>query len=214
MLTVLTFLAACSTPPPEAPPAPAPEPTPPVAPPAAEVERHLPPPAPEGLQPVDIVGHGLRISLHPPFQVISLEQPGAAPSGAPSLIIAWWDVQDPHVGAARGKVGLYNSTVSARPIPEGAAEVRERNVPQGSKSVVRYQLGETGSFVDLHHTLRGAGGMLTVRPGPTEPIWSMEVDGARTPIESQKMVHSADPTKGPPFEITREIHRPWGPWPE
>jgi hypothetical protein len=77
---------------------------------------------------------------------------------------------------------------------------------------VAYRRGETGSYVLLPPELIDAGGMLEVSAGPAEATWSMEVGGVRTPLESPKIVHSADPDAGPGFVMEGRPHKPWGPW--
>lgn len=177
----------------------------------------MPPPAPEGLQGVDVVGHGLRITVYPPFQ-ISLADDFVAnfteEDASGGLIVSWWNVADPKVGGRTGFGALYNIGVAAHPAPEGAEIVRqERTWPNGKKGIA-YRLGETGSYVLLPPELLDVGGMLTVATGPAEPVWSMEVDGVRTPLESPKIVHSADPAQGAPFVLDGKPHKPWGPWKE
>lgn len=187
--------------------------------PDAEPPDPIVPPAPaEGLKGVDVVGHGLRITLYPPFQVSRTDDFVAefVEKGASNgLLLSWWDVSTPGVVSGSGMVGLYNAGVAVHPVPVGADTivVSEGAWPNGDPGK-RYRLGETGSYVLLPKELAEAGGMLTVQPGPAEPEWAMQApDGTRTPLEERKIVHSADPAAGPGFEISGNPHQPWGPWP-
>ena len=178
----------------------------------------VPPPPAGGLQGVDLVGHGLRVTLYPPFQVALTDDfvPGYVEKDAEDgLILSWWNTSDRNVGGGMGMGGLHNAGVAVHPVPEGAATVQQTTLPwpDGTPGTA-YRLGETGSYVLLPKELSAAGGMLTVTAGPSDASWAMEVDGARTPLESGKIVHSADPAKGAPFSIDGKPHKPWGPWPE
>lgn len=174
-----------------------------------------PPPAPPGLKGVDVVGHGLRITLFPPFQVSLADDfvPGFVEKGASNgLILSWWNVADPKAGGGHGLSALYNAGVAVHPVPEGADIVQGTTTWPDGRTGVTYRLGETGSYVLLPPELTAAGGMMTVASGPPDPTWAMEVDGVRTPLESGKIVHSADPAEGPGFVIDGRPHKPWGPW--
>jgi len=208
------LLLGCPSSAPE-PPAPRAEPAPDAASPAEPADsRFVPPPPADGLEPVTLVGHGLRIRIHPPFQVAAKADVfgGADDRDPPSddLIVSWWNVAEANVGARRG---LYHSFVVAAPVPDGPAPIQEiRHLKPDGSEVVRYRLGDAGSYVELAPQLRGAGGMLTVEPGPKDPRWAVEADGTRTPLVRRKILHSADPSVGPGFEQTGP-QKPWGPWP-
>ncbi|MEO0601779.1 MAG: hypothetical protein AAF211_10095 [Myxococcota bacterium] len=194
-----------------------PDPTPPAEPEPVEAPapdaRRVPPAAPDGLVPVEVVGHGLRIRIHPPFQLGMMDVPGDGTG--PPLVLSWWDVSDPTVGALGGQGGLHNSIAMPGPSASGDATIRKvDHAARNGRTVVRYQLGETGSYVQLAPSLGGAGGMLTVEPGPAEAGWWIVEGGQRTAIELKTFVHSADPASGSAVEITRAPHQPWGPWPE
>ena len=179
-------------------------------------ERLMPPPPPEGLKGIDLVGHGLRVTMYPPFQISLADDfvPEFAEKGATNgLILSWWNASDPKAGGPMGTVGLYNAGAAVHPVPEGDPTIQEIELawPDGKKGVA-YRLGETGSYVLLPPELLGAGGMLTVAPGPSDPVWAMEVDGVRTELVPKRIVHSADPAEGPGFVIDGNPHKPWGPW--
>ena len=189
-----------------------PEPSP------APAPRWVPPPPAEGLQPVVLVGHGLRIRLYPPFQVARVRDVmgSAAPADTSDgdLIVSWWDVSAPEASRGIGVRGLFNSRVFARPVPDGDRTVqRRREAPIKGPEVVRYQLGSSGSWIDLSPKLDDAGGMLTVEPGPAEPRWVVEAGENSTTLQQRKFMQSADPSKGPGFELTATPSRPWGHWP-
>jgi len=180
----------------------------------------LPPPPPPDLQGIDVVGHGLRITMYPPFQVsladdFVLDYGEKGATGG--LILSWWNVADPKVGGRMGTGALYNAGAVIKPVPESDETppiVEGRQAWPDGREGVTYRLGETGSYVILPPELKGAGGMLTVAPGPADPTWAVEVDGQRTPLERKKIMHSADPAEGPGFVLDGRPHQPWGPWPE
>lgn len=218
---LLTFAACTEAPAPERPAPEVPAPQPPT-PEASEPSTGIvPPPPPEGLAGVDVVGHGLRITMYPPFQLALVPTPSFDPrapkpaeSEATPLILSWWDVSDPRVGSDGGRGGLVVSSVVAAPVPEGEPAIQRRLVtPPRGREVVRYQLGDSGSYVQLPVRLREHGGMFDLQPGPAEASWAIEVDGTRTPIPARTFVHSADPASGRPFDMSEKPHQPWGPWP-
>lgn len=198
-----------------APVAPAPEPAPEPAEP-----RLVPPPPPDDLQPVAIVGHGLRIRVYPPFQIaIVQDMLGNRPEGEQlsaddDLIVSWWNVAEPGVGSFGGRGGLYNNRVMSEPVPDGQPTIiRSRVTREDGREVVVFRLGETGSWVELSEELADAGGMLTVERGPDDARWAIEAGGTVTPMEARRFVHSADPASGPGFDLSPNPHQPWGRWP-
>ena len=176
----------------------------------------LPPPPKAGLQGVDIVGHGLRITIYPPFQVgltedyvhgfIERDEEGG-------IILSWWDVTHPGNDRTSGMAGLHNAGVAVHPVPE-STEIIKTTLPwPNGESGVAYRRGTTGSYVLLPTSLVDAGGMLTVSAGPADDGWSVEHNGQKTPLENRKLLHSADPAKGQPFDNSDTPYKPWGPLP-
>jgi len=218
LIANLLLVFGCGSPAPEGPP-PAPEP---IAEDAEDAEDaapppFTPPPVPEGLSGVDVVGYGLRITMHPPFQVSQVVDFSPVPpkEGEDRLILSWWDVSDANVGKGAGRVGLHNASAVGLVVPEAGQEIIAGRVRRESdkSEAMTYRLGATGSYVRMPASFTEAGGMLTVAPGPADASWALEVDGKRTPLKSKHIVHSADPASGAPFEMTTMPHQPWGPWP-
>lgn len=192
---------------PSAPSEVAPEP-----PPVAEAVA-LPPGAPTpGYPTVALVGYGVRLELHPPFQAARMAGMFGSDS-ADVLVVSWWDVG--HEDAGRhGRVGLYNIGIAPAPLPEGSPEVRR--VMETDEGEVSYllQVGETGTKVHLPAGIHALGGMGTLTVGPADPTWGVQVgDAPPVPIPEQELLHSWDPATGSAIEFDRMPKQPYGPWP-
>lgn len=175
-------------------------------------EPMVPPAAPVPVQSVAIVGYGLKIDVHPPFQAAYMGV-YVEDGNSEGLIVSWWDVTHPAAGRT-GHAGLYNLGVAVHDNPPDAPIVQTTLSWPDGRTGTAYRRGETGSFVLLPPELLEMGGVGQVSVGPEDQAWSIEVDGERTPFNKETMLHSHDPATGSLFSIERDPRKPWGPWPE
>ena len=170
----------------------------------------LPPGVPSTGEPIALTGHGIRLTLNPPFQAAwmgNLEGEGA-------MVVAWWDVAAENAGHS-GMAGLYNVSITTAPVPEGEPTMRQTTILKRDKTLYALQLGETGTLLQLPEGHNALGGMGTVEPGPAHPEWKVQVgDGEPMDWPGREMLHSWDPADGGPAKFDPKPNRPWGPWPE
>ncbi|TVQ91046.1 MAG: hypothetical protein EA397_11160 [Deltaproteobacteria bacterium] len=156
---------------------------------------------------IQIVGHGLRVTVTPPFQAARM--PHLDPEGPEeALVISWWDTTAPNAGL-NGDAGLFNVRVVPGPSTE---DDTIRTV--FDSGVTKLRRGETGTEIQLPEDFTSLGGLGQVEPGPTDPDWWVEHDGERVPFPSGQLLHSEDPRAGAPFSFKTVPARPWGAWPE
>lgn len=169
----------------------------------------MPPGIPSATEPVALIGHGIRLTLNPPFQAAwmgNMEGEGA-------MVVAWWDVGADKAGQM-GSAGLYNVSISTAPVPEGEPAIQQTTVVKRGKTLHALQLGETGTLLQLPEGHNALGGMGSVEPGPAHPEWKVQV-GSGEPLAwpDRDMLHSWDPADGGPAKFDERPNRPWGPWP-
>jgi hypothetical protein len=205
------LLLACPADTPEPVVAPAPPVTEPVAEPAPAPPdpTPLPPGVPWTGEPIALIGHGIRLTLNPPFQAAWM----GSMEGEGSMVVAWWDVNAERAGVS-GAAGLYNVAIHAAPVPEGSPAIRRTTTVHRGQTRYALQLGETGTLLELPEGHDALGGMGTVEPGPADPTWRVQVGDAE-PMSwpDRDMLHSWDPADGGPARFIQRPSRPWGPWP-
>lgn len=220
-LTLTLLLAACGTPsPPSAPPA-APEPaasedaseTPAVSEAPAVPERRPLPAAPANPQavPVALVGYGMRLQLHPPFQAARLDL--VEGDNGDGIVLAWWDVTAPGAGQ-NGVAGLHNTSILPKVATTAGTAPTEAEVEHGKGRATAFRFGQDGTEVRLPPYATTLGGVGELSAGPTDPGWFLEYGEERVPWPADTMVHSADPESGAPVSFLKMPQKPWGPWPE
>jgi hypothetical protein len=206
MLLFFLAAAACSTSPPADEPA------------AVEVVEvveaveatPLPPGVPAQAPRVAIIGHGLRLELNPPFQAMKVGQP--VDGSAPTLVVAWWDVNADGAGG-NGRTGLYNVTlVSGQPGTE--EPVQAVVVEEGGEKMHVLRRGEGGPALQFPRGVSGLGGMGTLTEGPDTTQWAVQIgDGEAEPFpEGRELLHSWDPATGQAYRFQLQPVQPWGPW--
>ncbi len=164
-----------------------------------------------GAPPIALVGHGLRIALHPPFQLARM---GAAMGEHEDLVVwSWWDVADPMAGK-HGRAGLYNVTIVPGSAPPTGAPLAPAVEGEGKKRKHLLRQGTAGPFLRLPTGHDALGGMGAVTAGPADPVWKLQVgDGPLLDWTDPLMVHSGDPAKGEAVRFLARPEQPWGPWP-
>lgn len=221
------WLAACGgtepavppTSPPDAEAAPEEAGTEAAGPEAAAPEEAAPAPVPlpdgkvvEGVPPVYLVGHGLRIELRPPFQLARM---GAAMGEHADLVVwSWWDVNAEAAGQ-HGRVGLYNISIvpSDQTVAPGPPVADTETRRDRTLHLLRF--GKGGPFLRFPEGHNALGGMGVAERGPTDPVWRFQVgDGPLLEWADQAMVHSGDPAKGESVRFLMKPEKPWGPWAE
>ena len=212
MLLLFTACTGSDVEPPASPPVPADPPSQEPAEPPPEPEPAPAGPLPPGAdytgEPVALLGHGIRMSLNPPFQAAwmgSLEGEGA-------MVVAWWDVDAERAGHS-GAAGLYNVSIQSAPVPDGEPTIRTTTVEHRGRTVHALQLGETGTLLQLPEGHNALGGMGSVAPGPAHAEWKVQV-GDDEPMSwpEYMMLHSWDPADGGPAKFIKQPTKPWGPW--
>lgn len=170
----------------------------------------------EGYPAVAILGYGLRMELHPPFQAAVIRPPqeeGEPPPEDPGrLIVSWWDVTARGAGQS-GVVGLHNTVIiPGRPQP--GAPFTESVEGEGRKLRHRLTQGEGGTVVELPRGASTLGGAMTLSAGPADPSWTVQVGEAEPqPWVEGQLLHSGDPAEAAIYFDGRP-QKPWGPWPE
>ncbi len=168
----------------------------------------------EGSPTVAILGYGARFELNPPFQAADMTpRRDGEIIGEGQLVISWWDVTAKNAGRS-GIVGLHNVVVIPK---EGTAEGAEPTPGTYEEGRVFRQtlvLGEGGTEVRFPKGASELGGAVTVKSGPTHPVWKVQVGDAE-PVEwpGATMLHSGDPAKDGPIFFDGRPRQPWGPWP-
>jgi hypothetical protein len=166
----------------------------------------------EGVPPVYLVGHGLRIQLHPPFQLARM---GAAMGEHPDLVVwSWWDVNAEAAGKS-GRAGLYNVSLVPSDKTVAAGPMVVDTETRRSRTLHLLRFGKGGPFLRLPEGHNALGGMGVAELGPPDPVWRFQVgDGPLLEWEDKLMVHSGDPAKGESVRFLVKPVKPWGPWTE
>lgn len=167
------------------------------------------PPKPEGVEPIVIIGFGVRFAVYPPMQAARLGGmiPGAGPD---TIVVSQWDTSQPDAGKM-GVGGLHNTTI----VPQGASG---KALIPGTRETTRglvhtMTMGEGGTEIRIPDGLTELGGIGMLTPGPATEEWAVEVDGKPVVWPEHTMVHSADPASGALHSYLKIPEKPWGPWP-
>lgn len=216
-LLIALFVGACATPPvtPAEAPAPAveaPQAKAPSPPENAPAPGPLPPgqPLADG-SPVYLVGYGIRLRLHPPFQ--GARMPGLLEENNPDvLFVSWWDVNAENAGKD-GRSGLFNVGIVPHATPTAAETFTEVEIERDGRPTTTLRLGDSGTELRLPAGYAALGGFGSVTPGPSTPSWSLQVgDDPPIPWPDKTMFHANDPATGSPVSFERVPRKPWGPW--
>jgi len=161
----------------------------------------------DGAAEVAILGFGVRLVVHPPFQAAMLGEQ----FDDLTLVVSWWDVLAKGAGVD-GRAGLHN-TVLKPGVPVADAVPVAGTRGEGRRLLHTLTFGEGGTEVRLPEGFDGLGKALSLGPGPVHPAWRVQVDQDE-PLDwpSKTMLHSNDPTTGSPVAFEGRPRKPWGPW--